>query len=52
MTVEQLIDLLSAVENKKLEVVVNASGQAIEVTGIDVDCLGSDTDECYVWIES
>lgn len=44
MTVEQLIDLLSAVENKKLEVVINADGEAIDIPGIDV--------AEYVWIES
>ena len=44
MTVEQLIDLLSAVENNKLEVVINADGESIDITGIDV--------AEYVWIEN
>ena len=45
MTVEQLIDLLSAVENKKQKVVINADGEPIEVIGIDVA-------DKKVWIES
>jgi hypothetical protein len=36
MTVEQLIDLLSAVKNKKMKVVINADGEPFDVTGIDV----------------
>lgn len=45
MTVQELLDLLNAVPNKKFRVVINADGEAIEITGIDVE--GK-----LVWIES
>lgn len=45
MTVQELLDLLSAVTNKNLKVVINADGEAIEIVGIDVESK-------LVWIES